>query len=1010
MYTTGPDGKRQYTLKKISDEGEVTKSAHPARFSPDDKFSRERLFSYITVPNSLQRLIMKESENIEIHGRSFVIKWINLLEYTDNQNFDVNESPTLNFNFRVKPLKRTTKFGLFTKRHGLVSAGNTFDTSVNNNNGGTRNYRSIFRHTNSSSGSLSNGNVSNTLLSSSPPLSHAITSQSITTPSSIKKEKKISLKEKLNKSNMKNILPLVEIKNNKSLTKNVTISLDQPLYLALVFDNEQNLRKNKVELSFEISTSNVELTLTSASNLTSDFKSGNFKQQGDNFNTLETNSSSYIQGTPPLANKELFDSALLNFQQPGQITSPANSVVPLQRYRRPSMVALNKRSFYIEDNTVFQGYVPKNRRNPTSNKQFVTRFFVLDLRSGTLTYYQNNNTKNVKGEVLLKTCVVSADPQRGEIVIDSGFEIWILKPYSWDYDPWLDALGKCIIEETYLEKEKLFKFENLSAADITSLQTSLSEIKVLTAEAKALTTDQSLVSIFDKILSIVEHPKKIIMEKSFSSLKGSSESLCADLYSSVSMDEYYDAIDEIPRVIMIKPETDETELIDTRLESDEDENDDQSEEFTSSSNVTSPVQTKFGLTSSEDSETSYPLPHHQVIRRCDIAAPTKNPPSLLSFLRKNVGKDLGSISMPVTSNEPLTILQFLAESLEYSSILNDCLETFGHPNTSLFDVQRKRHALVSAFALSQLSQQRSKIRCLRKPFNPLLGETFELVNEIDNYKFIAEKVEHKPEQVFAVNAQGFGCSEIKNDNGFKWEISYTVQPSSKFWGKSIELMNYGTLFLKFKNIATGLVIETYTWTAPVTILKNLIAGERFVEPTGEVEINCLETKLKTVFEFKSAGGFFKGRNEQAKGVLYDAKGKKTGHFDGLWTSHLTLFPENETIWKAGALKSNADNKYGFSEFACNLNEITAIEEGFIPKTDSRLRPDVRYYENGNIDKAEEHKLMLEFDQRERRMNKQDVLPLYFKKINSSEYTFINGNDSYWGKRERGAWEAVPSLW
>lgn len=43
MYTTGPDGKRQYTLKKISDQGEVTKSAHPARFSPDDKFSRERV-------------------------------------------------------------------------------------------------------------------------------------------------------------------------------------------------------------------------------------------------------------------------------------------------------------------------------------------------------------------------------------------------------------------------------------------------------------------------------------------------------------------------------------------------------------------------------------------------------------------------------------------------------------------------------------------------------------------------------------------------------------------------------------------------------------------------------------------------------------------------------------------------------------------------------------------------------------------------------------------------------
>jgi len=33
---------RQYTLKKVL-EGQITKSAHPARFSPDDKWSRHRI-------------------------------------------------------------------------------------------------------------------------------------------------------------------------------------------------------------------------------------------------------------------------------------------------------------------------------------------------------------------------------------------------------------------------------------------------------------------------------------------------------------------------------------------------------------------------------------------------------------------------------------------------------------------------------------------------------------------------------------------------------------------------------------------------------------------------------------------------------------------------------------------------------------------------------------------------------------------------------------------------------
>ncbi|KIV86130.1 H/ACA ribonucleoprotein complex subunit 3, variant [Exophiala sideris] len=43
MYNQDPDtGKRVYTLKKVLD-GVVTKSAHPARFSPDDKYSRHRV-------------------------------------------------------------------------------------------------------------------------------------------------------------------------------------------------------------------------------------------------------------------------------------------------------------------------------------------------------------------------------------------------------------------------------------------------------------------------------------------------------------------------------------------------------------------------------------------------------------------------------------------------------------------------------------------------------------------------------------------------------------------------------------------------------------------------------------------------------------------------------------------------------------------------------------------------------------------------------------------------------
>ncbi|KAF1805359.1 H/ACA ribonucleoprotein complex, subunit Nop10 [Mucor lusitanicus] len=43
MYYLNNEGERVYTLKKTDPKGLPTKSAHPARFSPDDKFSRQRV-------------------------------------------------------------------------------------------------------------------------------------------------------------------------------------------------------------------------------------------------------------------------------------------------------------------------------------------------------------------------------------------------------------------------------------------------------------------------------------------------------------------------------------------------------------------------------------------------------------------------------------------------------------------------------------------------------------------------------------------------------------------------------------------------------------------------------------------------------------------------------------------------------------------------------------------------------------------------------------------------------
>lgn len=67
-----------------------------------------------------------------------------------------------------------------------------------------------------------------------------------------------------------------------------------------------------------------------------------------------------------------------------------------------------------------------------------------------------------------------------------------------------------------------------------------------------------------------------------------------------------------------------------------------------------------------------------------------------------------------------------------------------------------------------------------------------------------------------------------------------------------------------------------------------------------------------------------------------------------------------------ATAADAPKYYGFSEWAIQLNEITPDIKEYLPPTDSRLRPDQRALEEGDVDAAEHGKQTLEQKQRERR--------------------------------------------
>ncbi|XP_004537466.1 H/ACA ribonucleoprotein complex subunit 3 [Ceratitis capitata] len=60
MYTLNEKGERVYTLKKRTEDGQPTISAHPARFSPEDKYSRQRL----TIKKRFGLLITQQREPV----------------------------------------------------------------------------------------------------------------------------------------------------------------------------------------------------------------------------------------------------------------------------------------------------------------------------------------------------------------------------------------------------------------------------------------------------------------------------------------------------------------------------------------------------------------------------------------------------------------------------------------------------------------------------------------------------------------------------------------------------------------------------------------------------------------------------------------------------------------------------------------------------------------------------------------------------------------------------------
>ncbi|XP_071710667.1 oxysterol-binding protein-related protein 1C-like isoform X2 [Rutidosis leptorrhynchoides] len=387
--------------------------------------------------------------------------------------------------------------------------------------------------------------------------------------------------------------------------------------------------------------------------------------------------------------------------------------------------------------------------------------------------------------------------------------------------------------------------------------------------------------------------------------------------------------------------------------------------------------------------TNYPL----VKRRKKLPDPVEKEKgvSLWSMIKDNIGKDLTKVCLPVYFNEPISSLQKCFEDLEYSYLLDRAYE-WGKKGNSLMRILN-----VAAFAVSGYASTEGR-NC--KPFNPLLGETYEADYPDKGLRFFSEKVSHHP-MIVACHCEGKG-----------WKFWGDSNLKSKFWGRSIQLDPVGVLTLKFDD---G---EVFQWSKVTTSIYNLILGKLYVDHYGTMRIQGNQNySCKLKFKEQS---IIDRNPHQVQGVVQDKSGKTAATLIGKWDESMHYvngdcsgkgkgdpFSDAHLLWRRSK-PPKVPTRYNLTRFAITLNELTPELKEKLPPTDSRLRPDQRCLENGEYEMANAEKLRLEQRQRQaRKMQERGWKPQWFAKDKGSDSFVYTGG--YWEAREKTKWDSCPDI-
>lgn len=239
--------------------------------------------------------------------------------------------------------------------------------------------------------------------------------------------------------------------------------------------------------------------------------------------------------------------------------------------------------------------------------------------------------------------------------------------------------------------------------------------------------------------------------------------------------------------------------------------------------------------------------------------------SIWSILKQCIGKELSKITMPIVWNEPVSFLQRFTENVLYSYLLDradECMDP----------VMRMQY--VAAFAVSSIA---SNIDRLSKPFNPLLGETYEFVRDDLPFRYVSEQVSHHPP------VSAFTCES--KDGGERWRFYGSIFPKAKFSVKNMEVNPKGLLTLELKRHK-----EIYTWESVTCTIHNIVVGRLWFEYHGTMEIVNHSNKMKTILNFKPYSWSSKELHK-VEGYIYDSQKRKVRGLFGYWTEALYSIAE-----------------------------------------------------------------------------------------------------------------------